>query len=249
VLVVVAHPDDETFACGSLLLHANARGARTVVLCLTRGQAGEVVAGVDAPDGVAALREGELRAAAAALAVSEVEVLDFEDSEMEGPAGPRTVVGASAEELTDAVKAAIDRHQPTVVIGLDGGDGHRDHKRVREVLEPLVAGTPVALYLHCLPRSLMHRWVLHNAGNSDADAYTELPDIGTPDTELTTILDTSAYLPRRAEAIALHRSQHSPFDGLPEDLNRAFLGREHLIRVNPPWTGGPIEAELLGLGD
>ena len=93
----------------------------------------------------------------------------------------------------------------------------------------------------------MHEWVRHNAGDAAASAYTELPEIGTPDDDLTTLIDTSEFLPDRLSAIALHRSQRSPFDGLPDDLTRAFLGREHLIRVNPPWSGGAIERELLGL--
>ena len=66
LLVVVAHPDDETFGCGSLLMHAAERGARTVVVCATRGEAGEVEQDVPVPaGGVGELREGELRDAAA----------------------------------------------------------------------------------------------------------------------------------------------------------------------------------------
>ena len=66
--VVVAHPDDETFGCGSILLHAAAAGARTAVVCATRGEAGGVAPGVRVPTaGVAGLREAELRAAARAM--------------------------------------------------------------------------------------------------------------------------------------------------------------------------------------
>src|SRR5690242_4937705 len=57
--VVVAHPDDETFGCGSLLLHAAAKGATTSVVCATRGEAGE-----GAADDLGAVRERELREAA-----------------------------------------------------------------------------------------------------------------------------------------------------------------------------------------
>ena len=93
----------------------------------------------------------------------------------------------------------------------------------------------------------MHAWVRHHADDGDKTAYTSLPDIGTPDEELTTVVDTSALIERREGAIALHRSQASPFDGLPDDVYRNWLGREHLLRLNPPWAGGPKETRILGL--
>ncbi|WP_285595612.1 PIG-L family deacetylase [Actinomycetospora sp. NBRC 106378] len=242
--VVVAHPDDETFGCGSLLLYAADRGVHTVVTCLTRGEAGEIADDLDAPRGVGALREDELRAAASALGVAEVEVGDLTDSGMDGEPAPDSLCGVSGQALTDAVADALARHRADVVVTLDGGDGHRDHRRLRQVLEGLLVGGPTPLYLQCLPRSLMYEWIRHHAGDQHAAAYTELPEIGTPDDLVTTLVDTGAYLASRTAAIALHRSQRSPFDGLPADLSRRFLGREHLIRANPPWTGGPVETAL-----
>ena len=38
---------------------------------------------------------------------------------------------------------------------------------------------------------------------------------------------------QRNAAIALHASQRSPYDGLPEDLRRDFLTTEHLQKVRP----------------
>src|SRR6478735_3239238 len=46
-IVVVARPDDETFGCGSLLLHAVSEGWDTAVVCATRGEAGEPSPGTD----------------------------------------------------------------------------------------------------------------------------------------------------------------------------------------------------------
>ena len=41
LLCTVAHPDDESFGLGSLLAGAVAAGARVVLVCATRGEAGE----------------------------------------------------------------------------------------------------------------------------------------------------------------------------------------------------------------
>ena len=247
LLLVVAHPDDETFGCGSLLLHAATRGARTVVVCATRGEAGEVTERVVVPaGGLGELREAELRAAARYLEVDEVEVLGFVDSGMDGEPAPETLCGAHLDDVAAAVRDAVDRHRPDVVVSLDGGDGHRDHVRIREAVEAALTVSPIPLYVQGVPRSLMQAWVRHHAGR-DYPAYTELPDIGTPDEQFTTVVDTPQFLEQRDAAIALHASQRSPFDGLADDLHHAFLTREHLVRIHPPWGGGPLESELLGL--
>ncbi len=246
VTVVVAHPDDETFGCGSILLHAAAAGARTTVVCATRGEAGGVAPGVQVPTGgIAALREEELHSASRALGVTEVELLGFTDSGMDGSLADGSLCGAPYDEVVTAVRSAVERHDPDVVVSLDGSDGHRDHARIRDAVVAAVAGSERRLYLQGLPRSLMHRWVRHHAGNPDAAAYVELPEIGTPDSQFTTVIDSSAHFAVREAAIALHRSQASPYDGLPAELKRAFLAAEHLTRVNPPWTGGPLERDIL----
>src|SRR5512139_611845 len=133
LMVVVAHPDDETFGCGSLLLHAAAAGATTAVCCATRGEAGEPAPGSGVSrQGLGAVREDELRAAAALLGVTRVDLLDFADSGMTGPAGPRTLVGAALAEVRDAVRQRLEDFRPDVVVTLDASDGHRDHARIRD---------------------------------------------------------------------------------------------------------------------
>ena len=49
LLVVVAHPDDEAFGCGSVLAHATRRGLRSTVVCATRGELGEPAPGPASP--------------------------------------------------------------------------------------------------------------------------------------------------------------------------------------------------------
>jgi LmbE family N-acetylglucosaminyl deacetylase len=245
LLAIVAHPDDETFGCGSLLLHAAAAGARTVVVCATRGEAGAVTPSVQVPErGLADLRESELRAAAAALSVTDVELLEYTDSGMDGEAAPGSLCAAPLSTVVEVVASAVAHHQPDVVVALDASDGHRDHARIRAAVEEVVAGSGTRLYLQALPRSLMHDWVRHHAGKESASAYVDLPEIGTPDEQITTVVDTSEHYQQRQAAIRLHASQASPFEGLPEELRRAFLATDHLVRVNPPWTGGELERDV-----
>ena len=243
--LAVAHPDDETFGCGSLLLHAAAAGAETSVVCATRGEAGQASVAAD----LGAVRERELREAAAVLGVSRVELLGFADSSMSGEAPPETLVGAPAERVRAAVAAAVADFRPDVLVTLDASDSHRDHVRMRDVVVEVgrAAGVP-RIYLACLPRSLMRRWVEHvraqrpDMEHLDADTAA----MGTPDTDLTTVLDVAEHLPARERAIAVHASQTSPFEGLPAELRRAFLDTVHLRRVHPAWPGGALETSLLG---
>ena len=231
--VIVAHPDDETFGCGSLLLDAARAGAVTAVTCATRGEAGEVRPGVGVPvDGLGALREQELREAAALLGVRRVDVLGFRDSGMDGEAEPASLVAADESAVRASVEAVVDAFSPNVLVTLDASDGHRDHARMRDVTLSVGRERGLPVYLHCLPRSTMQRWAAHMAEIDPELAYLKLGELGTPDEEISVVLDTSDLLDRRWEAIRTHRSQASPFDALPEDLARAFLASDHLIAAN-----------------
>ena len=247
LLVVVAHPDDETFGCGSILRRAADEGMVTAVLCATRGEAGESAIDV-APGELASVREAETRAAGEVLGVSQIEFLDFQDSGMSGPAGQATLVAAPINEVAQQIRERVAAFRPDVVVTLDAGDGHRDHAHIRDATLAAVdsADWKVArVYLQCLPQSLMRRWVDYMAANDPSWEHLtgEMP--GTPDESITAALDTSGCYEERLRAIALHASQRSPFEGLPEDLRRAFLTRDSLIQARPVWPGGPVETALL----
>lgn len=230
--VVVAHPDDETFACGSLLLRAAQAGVCTAVTCATRGEAGEVTPGAPVPaGGLAALREEELRSAASLMGVRRVDLLDFRDSGMEGDPATDSLVGAPEDDVVGAVSQAVERFAPDVLVTLDAGDGHRDHARIRDVTLQVAAARGLPTYLQCLPRSAMRRWADHMARVNPDLAHLRLGELGTPDEDVSVVLDSSAFLAQRWEAIRAHRSQTSPFEGLPDDLAREFLARDHLIEV------------------
>lgn len=124
LLVVTAHPDDESGGFGGALLLAHRAGAETHLLCFTDGQAAHFrgSAGDDAE--LARMRRAELDAACGVLGLTGCEVLHYPD-------------GALPEqnflELVGVVVERIRRRRPQVVLtfGADGAVNlHRDHTMV-----------------------------------------------------------------------------------------------------------------------
>ena len=121
VLLLLAHPDDESFMiAGTSRLLAD-RGVRVALVCATRGDLGS--AG-DPPlatrDALPALRERELRAACAILGVAHVDLLDYHDQKL---------AAAPIDAIRLALVRAIRRERPRVVVTFDphGVTGHTDH--------------------------------------------------------------------------------------------------------------------------
>lgn len=116
-LVVVAHPDDESFGLGAILSTLVARGTAVDVLCLTRGEA-STLHGVEGD--LSEIREHELRAAADALGARDVTLRDLPDGGL---------AGVAEEVLDGEVDRAVTASRPDGIVTLDttGISGHPDH--------------------------------------------------------------------------------------------------------------------------
>jgi N-acetyl-1-D-myo-inositol-2-amino-2-deoxy-alpha-D-glucopyranoside deacetylase len=231
LLIVVAHPDDESFCCGSVLAQAAANRYDTAVVCATLGEAGE--SRIETDD-LAALRESELRAAAAILGVGLVRLLGHVDSGMTDEPPPGALVSVDPTLLAAEVQAVIEELRPDVVVTLDASDGHRDHVAIRDATLTAVDASahPVAAtYLVCLARSSMSRWADHMRTTGGGDAYLGMTELGTPDADITLVIDVEQHLPTRWAAIRAHDSQASPYDDLPEELQHEFLATDRLRLV------------------
>ncbi|HEX2073156.1 MAG TPA: PIG-L family deacetylase [Geodermatophilus sp.] len=237
-LAAVAHPDDESFGCGSTIAHAAALGAEVTVVCATRGEAGELPPGHPDCADLGAVREAELHRAAAALGAARVRLLGYRDSGFDGDPAPGSLCAAAPADVAAVLARLVADLRPAVVVVLDGSDGHRDHLAIRTAMRTALAGLPEprpALYEHCLPNALMRAWLEEMRAVRPDTAYHALDPatLGRPDAEVTDVLDVSGVLDRREAAIAEHRSQTSPFDGLSPALRAAFLATDHLARIDP----------------
>lgn len=156
VMFVHAHPDDETITTGGTLAALAEAGLEPLLVTLTRGEQGEVMAGpleaLVAAHGLPVARQNELRTALAMLGVDRhaflgvaparaegLEPTIYEDSGMEWMADGRAGAAASAsrdaltqvpavEALNDLLSAAAEAGAGAIVSYDDGGGyGHPDH--------------------------------------------------------------------------------------------------------------------------
>ncbi|MFT4299627.1 MAG: N-acetyl-1-D-myo-inositol-2-amino-2-deoxy-alpha-D-glucopyranoside deacetylase [Aeromicrobium sp.] len=155
LLLVHAHPDDESISNGIAMARYAAEGAGVTLVTCTLGDLGEVLVpelahlAADADDTLGAHRAGELAAAMAELGVTDHRVLGgpgrFRDSGMKwDEAGnataadeidPRSFWNADLLEAADLLVAVIREVRPQVLVTYDtfGGYGHPDHIQAHRV--------------------------------------------------------------------------------------------------------------------
>ncbi|HVH62826.1 MAG TPA: PIG-L family deacetylase [Candidatus Dormibacteraeota bacterium] len=121
LLLVLAHPDDESMGTGGLILRHTRKGIPTHLICATFGEAGWMGKPPGAKkEDLKEIRAKELEDAAEALALSGVELWDYADG---------GVQKADQQEITQRIWKQVAKLRPRVVVGWgpDGGYGHPDH--------------------------------------------------------------------------------------------------------------------------
>jgi N-acetyl-1-D-myo-inositol-2-amino-2-deoxy-alpha-D-glucopyranoside deacetylase len=239
LVAIVAHPGDETFGCGSLVAQAAGEGAHVTVICATRGE--QVARIPHTPTDhrpIAEVREAELFDAATALGVDEIVVLGHLDLDPEpdpdGEPGEGARCAPAVDDLAAELQALLAERAPDVVLVLDGSDGRRDNRHLRAAVEVAVASsTPrPRLVLAAVAAGLMRRWVAEvptwHPGTAGSEV--DVAQLGRPDDQLLAI-DVASWLAIRERAIACHRSQRSPFEGVSPELRRALLATAHVQRA------------------
>ena len=261
VMIVIAHPDDETLQGGTLARLVD-EGHQVTIVCATRGEVGEISdPALATPETLGQVREQEMRTAARELGVEDVRFLDYRDSGMEGTPDnehPEALIQAEPLEVSMALTAIMQEVNPDIVITWDasGGYGHPDHIRVHETTTEafgsyqMRSGRPVRLYYMALPTHLfaeMQRELQAQGIEFGSQAVREARERFTRP-PVTTQIDVAPYVEQKRRSRLQHRSQlpaDSPWERLSEDLQRRFYSVEYFHRAEPPWNEGEAKETWL----
>ncbi len=143
LLMVHAHPDDESSKGAGTVARCHAEGIHTVLVCCTGGEEGDILnPALDTPEvraRLADLRLEELADAADIIGYDEVVMLGYRDSGMPGTesnANPASFAQAPLDEAVGRLVAIVRRTRPQVMViygDEQSGYPHPDHLRVHEV--------------------------------------------------------------------------------------------------------------------
>ena len=250
LLTVHAHPDDESSKGAATVARYHAEGVRTVLVCCTGGEEGDILnPAMDTPAvraDLPAIRRRELDRAAAIIGYDEVVRLGYRDSGMPGAEAnehPDAFANAPLDEAVGRLVAVVRRVRPQVVVAYPEDQHeypHPDHLRVHEVAvtayeasgDPalyVAAGppwSPSKLYYSTWPRGrtrAMHEKFLELGLESpfDEDRLARMAR----EEPVTTVVDVSGFTDVRSDALRAHATQVDPASrywfGLPPEVLRS----------------------------
>lgn len=267
LLLVFAHPDDESFFTAGTVARHVATGGDAVLVSATRGERGSQPVPPVCPQAeLGRVRSRELRAACRVMGVRRLTFLGYEDGtlgELDGP---------DADEATRRVAGVMARYRPQAVVtfGPEGVYRHPDHvavhrftveafNRVFGGAEEGGDGNPRLWYValsSAFWRYRPHDWVA--AANEEAGREPSRRPLvpGEPEAAI----DITATLGTKMAALLAHRSQRHnverAFGGHYDFAARApaspdaltVLGREFFTLARGPRPAYLLEDSLLDPG-
>jgi mycothiol S-conjugate amidase len=247
LLSVHAHPDDESSKGASTVARYHSQGVRTVLVCCTGGEEGDILnPAMDLPEvraDIGAVRMAELKAATDIIGYDETVMLGYRDSGMPGTeanARPDSFAQAPLDEAVERLVAVIRRVRPQVILTYPDEQTeypHPDHLRVHEISMVAFdaagqadrypdAGPPFEpskLYYSVWPAErfrLIHAKFLELGLESPFDE--ERLKRLTRDDPFTTAVDVQGFVDVRGRALKAHATQVDPTSpfwfGLPPEV-------------------------------
>ncbi len=254
LLLVHAHPDDETINNGATMALYVERGAQVTLVTCTRGEEGEVLVpelehlASNKEDKLGKHREGELADAMAVLGVKDFRFLGaphkiYRDSGMMDTEPNKRADNFWNADLDEAAAYLVEiilEVKPQVMVTYDeiGGYGHPDHIQAHRVamraaeLARAKGWEIKKIYWNTIPKSVIEQGIeaMKGTGNQffGVDKAEDFP-FAQPDELVTTVIDAESYAERKMQAMKAHPTQISvdgPFFALSDNLGFKVWGQE-----------------------
>jgi N-acetyl-1-D-myo-inositol-2-amino-2-deoxy-alpha-D-glucopyranoside deacetylase len=254
LLLVHAHPDDETINNGVTMAKYVAEGSHVTLVTCTRGEEGEVLVPELAhlasahDDKLGEHRETELRDAMHHLGVTDFRFLGapakkWRDSGMMGSDPnnrPDNFWNADLDEAAESLVEIILEMKPHVLVTYDeiGGYGHPDHIQAHRVA---MRGAELArergweiqkIYWNTIPRSIIEQGIeaMKDTGNQffGVEKADDFP-FAQPDELVTTVIYGEDFVEKKMAAMRAHPTQiavDGPFFALSDNLGFKVWGLE-----------------------
>ncbi len=259
LLLVHAHPDDETIGNGVTMAKYATAGTQVTLVTCTRGEEGEVLLSElanlasDKDDKLGEQRIIELKNAMHELGIKDYRFLGapnkkWRDSGMMGtPQNDRNDVFWQTdldEAALELVKIILET-KPQVLITYDefGGYGHPDHIKAHRVAMraaelAIDQGWQISkIYWNTTPRSVVQEGIekMKEVGSDffGAESVEDLP-WAKPDELVTTVINAPEFVPQKLAAMKAHATQISidgPFFALSNNLGLEIWGDEYYTLV------------------
>ena len=262
LLLVHAHPDDETINNGATMALYAALGAQVTLVTCTRGEEGEVL--VEEHSHKAAAHDDllgdhrviELAEAMKALGIKDHRFLGepnikYRDSGMMGTEPndrPDNFWKADFDGATEQLQKVIEEVKPHVLITYDefGGYGHPDHIQAHRVAMAAAEKCDweiEKIYWNVTPRSVMQQGIdAMKAAGTDfmgVDSADDLP-FAKDDSFVSAHIDGNEYVEAKMAAMRAHATQISvdgPFFALSNNLGLQVWGNEYYTLVKGERAG------------
>jgi N-acetyl-1-D-myo-inositol-2-amino-2-deoxy-alpha-D-glucopyranoside deacetylase len=267
LLLVHAHPDDESIATGATMAKYAAEGAQVTLVTCTLGELGEIIPSslaylaADKEDRLGEYRIGELTAACDVLGVTDHRFLGgpgrWRDSGMMGTSAnddPRCFWQADVAEAAAALLGIVREVQPQVLVTYDanGGYGHPDHIQAHRVAWRAfeLAGAQGG---QGAPGGQGAQGGQGGDGSGPPAKFyaTAAPDVA----QLTTEIDATGYVEVKLAAMRAHPTQitvSEPFFALSNQVRQRALGVEYYTLLagpaGQPTAPGGRETDLFSSG-
>ena len=268
LLLVHAHPDDETINSGATVARYTAVGAHVTLVTCTRGEKGEVIpAELSHLEGdgeaLAARRVAELATAMEALGVTDHRFLGDGATDADNHPTPVrfTDSGMAYDDDGNAVAAPDMASDAFALVDVDEAAGHLV-RVIREVRPQVLAtyepgggyGHPDHVQTHRVAMRAVALAADPAAGEGEPWQVAKVYWSVRPDDEVTTVVDATEHLAAKAAALRAHATQVVVGDGtfsLSNGFTQPLLAIEcyrlAVGEARPPAEGGPETDLFAGL--